>query len=77
MRKQTVNIITWYMIVGAALNIVGIYIISQMTSCSTEEGIFTVIVLNGIYISLARDIAKAHEIACFNHHNHKHKAHHT
>ncbi len=71
MRKKTVNIITWYMVVGAALNIIGIYVMSEMTKCSTGEAVLTIIALNGIYIFFARDTSIIYERACSEQHKNK------
>jgi len=74
MRKETINIITIYMIIGAVINAAVLFLIGDMDITSFEK-LATIIGVNACYIAIARDIAKAHEISCSKKKINKHEKH--
>ena len=70
MRKETINILTIYMIIGALINAVVLFLIGGM-DISKIEKLITVIGVNACYIVIARDFAKAQEISCNKKNQHK------
>jgi len=63
-RKNTINLITIYMLIGTALNFIAVLGISYLDQMSVLQQSLTVLFVNFCIIVLLRDVAIKHDQIC-------------
>lgn len=61
MRKQFVNLLTWYILVFACINVVVVTMV-HLSDAGCFESVITVAITNASMILIMRDVAIKHEL---------------
>jgi len=70
MRRTTINLITWHMVIGSAFNIVAVIYIASL-HIALVEAVLTLVAINACIIVISRDIALKHEMLCSSKSSHR------